>query len=182
MYKKLIVVFSLFFLVFSSASIAHHVSDHKVDAIVLSKGHARIIISVSGSSIEAELYTPMVNVLGFVGKPSNDVEQAEFDAASTWFSQASNVFTFAEAAQCVAIVAEVNTSNIDGQAKADNAKLAEFDVYYVWECKNSAALNQIEVNLFEQYPAHKEIFSKRQGVGEIKRDKLVATKNSIGLK
>ncbi|NOX26903.1 MAG: DUF2796 domain-containing protein [Gammaproteobacteria bacterium] len=181
MFKPLVSILAFTSLVLSNVSVAHHVSDHKVDDILLTKGHARVIVSVSGSSVEVELYIPTVNMVSFEGEPSDSAQQAEFDSASTWLAEANNALTFSAEAECVAVVSEVNISNIDGKAKADNAALAEFDAYYIFECAKPEELGQVTVNLFEHYPTHKEIFSKRQGIGKTKRGKLSPAENKIGL-
>ncbi len=181
MQKQLVSIFSLFFLCMASAAMADHVSDDKVDDILLTKGHARMIVFVSGSSIEIEFYTPTINILTFEGMPGNELQQAEFDEAVTWLTEADNVLTVADVAKCTAVVAEVNSSIIDSKTKTDKAKLVEFDAYYVLECQEPSELDQITINLFEKYPAVKEIFTKRQGVGKIKRGKLSSTNTGISL-
>jgi len=181
MQKQLVSIFLLFSLCITSAAMADHVSDDEVDDILLTKGHARMIVSVSGSSVEIELYTPTINVLAFEGMPGNESQQAEFDETVAWLTEADNVFTVADAAKCTVIVAEVNFSIIDGKAQADKAKLVEFDAYYVLECQEPSELDQITINLFEKYSAVKEIFTKRQSTGKIKRGKLSSTNTSISL-
>jgi hypothetical protein len=180
MVKKWVLVFAC--AAFSSVSMAHHVSEHKYDDILLTKGHARLNILVSGPSVEIELYTPTVNMVSFEGGPGSEKQQAEFDAATTWLADINNLFKFDDAAECVAVVAEINTVNIGESDKADNAKLAEFDAYYVLECTKPEERNKVTVNLFDGYVTHKEIFTKRQGVGKTKYVKLTPEKNVMELK
>ncbi|MBL4852327.1 MAG: DUF2796 domain-containing protein [Gammaproteobacteria bacterium] len=181
MQKQLTSIFSLFFLCISSVAMADHVSDDKVDDILLTKGHARMIVFVSGSSIEIEFYTPTINMLNFEGMPSNEFQQAEFDEAVAWLAEVDNVLTLADVAKCTAVVAEVNSSIVDSKAKVDNTKHVEFDAYYVLQCQELSELDDITVNLFAKYPAVKEIFTKKQGIGKMKRGKLSSTNSSISL-
>lgn len=179
--KRFVVIASLITLCFSSQLLAHHVAGHKVDDMPLTKGHARLVMSLSGSNLEIELYTPTINILDFDGKPGSDQEQSALDDALAWLNSANEVFTLPKAAACVAIVSEINSSIIDGKGKSANAKLPEFDGYYVMECEKPSELDQIKVNLFGKYPAIKEIFSKVQGAGKTKRDKLTPANDNLML-
>ncbi len=180
MIKKLVLTFAC--AAFSSLSMAHHVSGHEYDDILLTKGHARLNILVSGSSVEIELYTPMVNIVSFEGGPSSEEQHTEIETVKSWLAEFNNVFKLDAVAECVAVVAEINTANIDESNKVDNAKLAEFDAYYVLECANFEERNELVVKLFSDYPIHKEIFTKRQGVGKTKYSKLTPKDNSMELK
>ncbi len=181
MQKQLVSIFALFSLCVANVTMADHVSDDKVDDILLTKGHARMVVSVSGNNIEIELYTPSTNVLNFSGVPSNESQQAELDEAVAWLTEVDNVLTLVDAAKCTAVVAEVNSSIIKDKTKTNNVESFEFDAYYVLQCEEPSELDQITINLFEKYPAVKEIFTKRQGVGKIKRGKLSSTNTGISL-
>ena len=170
--KQYVVILSLITLCFSSQLLAHHVAGHKIDDMPLTKGHARIVVALSGSSLEIELYTPTINVLGFAGKPDNKEKKKTLDDALAWLNNANHVFSLPEAAGCTAVVGEINSPIIDGKGKSDNTKLPEFDGYYVLECETPSKLNQIKVNLFSKYPTIKEVFSKIQDSGKTKRVKL----------
>ncbi len=157
----------------TSIAYAHHVSDHVVDDVELTKGHARLVVSRSGPSIEIELYTPTINILSFDAEPENDEQRTELDRAIAWLGDANKVFTLSNDAVCAPVVAELNSSIIDGSGISDNSKFHEFDGYYIFECKNAEKLDQITVELFDAYPSHKEVFTKVQGQGETKRGKLL---------
>ncbi len=165
----------------TSVAYAHHVSDHVVDDIELTKGHARLIVSRSGPSIEIELYTPTINVLSFDAEPENEAQRVELDQALAWLGDANKVFSLSDDASCAPVVTELNSSIIDGSGIPDNSKFHEFDGYYIFECKNAEKLDQIKVELFDAYPAHKEVFTKVQGQGKTKRGKLLPASTVLKL-
>lgn len=167
---------------FLSIAQAHHVSDHVVDDVLLTKGHARVVASQSGASIELELYTPVVNILSFDNEPSNQEQQNELDAALNWLGDANNLFTFPQEAECIAVVAEVNSSLDSGAGIPENSKHHEFDGYYILECAVPEKLEYLSVTLFKQYPAFKEIFTKVQGEKKVKRAKLTSEDTKLMFK
>jgi uncharacterized protein YfcZ (UPF0381/DUF406 family) len=152
---------TLFFLALCLAVVGAPAFGHKAHT----HGVARLNLAIDGDSVEIGFATPLINLISFERAPKNDKEREEARRTAALLQDADNLFVFPSDAECSlknlrleseAIASELNPAHGKDahETKSDHNDL---DAEFVFICQNPAALNQIEVRLFQAFPKMKRI-------------------------
>ncbi|MDH5425658.1 MAG: DUF2796 domain-containing protein [Gammaproteobacteria bacterium] len=153
-------------------------------------GSARLMIASEKNSLQMELLSPAINLLGFEHRPRNKKQRDAVDEAIKTLKSADEIFSIPLAAQCTLVHADIKTSltedehdehekHLHHEHNKHEGKAAEqhagFSSEYDYQCANLPALKQIRLKLFERFPAtHKldvqMITDKGQKAFELDRD------------
>ncbi|MCL2076096.1 MAG: DUF2796 domain-containing protein [Betaproteobacteria bacterium] len=159
--KKLFLALAFFLI--AAPVIAHKAHTH---------GAARLNLSVEGDTVEIGFETPLANLISFERAPGNDKESEEARNMAAVLRNPATIFIFPRNAQCslktMLLKADVLARELDStpyehehgheQENHDNADgHADLDAEFVFTCQNPAALNQVEVRLFQAFSALKRI-------------------------
>lgn len=129
-------------------------------------GAARLMLAIEGNELEMEFISPAMNLVGFEHKPGNPQQHKAVRLAIETLKAADKLFVLPAAAACSLHEAEVETGlaksehhSGHGHAEAihEEESHAEFHAHYHFRCRNIAALDQIDVQLFAHFPATHEL-------------------------
>jgi hypothetical protein len=143
-----------------------HDHDHGSDSLGAHQhGVAQLNLVIEGSRVEIELDSPADNLVGFEYIPTREEDLAKVRAAYEQLQDASSLFRFPDAAQCSQEDATLNSPLFTALDKTghshdhqhgeahDASAHNDIEAQYRFECGNPAALDRIEVVLFERFPA-----------------------------
>jgi hypothetical protein len=122
-------------------------------------GAAKLQIAVEGERLEVILVSPLENLMGFEHAPRNDKERKAVKSMSDAFSKPDALLKPTAAAKCSAEPAKI-TSPVTGHGSeklSENDAHAELEAVIVYQCANPAALNGMEVRLFQAFPQLKQV-------------------------
>lgn len=126
-------------------------------------GTARLDIAFVGGELALDLYSPAMNIVGFEHEPGNEAQREQLGDALGMLRDAGRVFSVTDAAGCRSVLSEASRVAEDGHEEhgehdghADTAH-SELQARYRYECSAPAALERIEVRLFELFPAIERI-------------------------
>lgn len=122
-------------------------------------GAAKLQIAVEGERLEVVLVSPLENLVGFEHAPRSAKERKAVKAMNDAFSKPDALLRPTAAAKCVAQPADI-TSPVTGHGSekpAANDSHAELEAVMVYQCANPAALNGMEVRLFQAFPQLKRV-------------------------
>ena len=131
-------------------------------------GVAKLNIAQEGNTLQIELSSPAMNLVGFEHAPRNKQQMAAVKKAVASLQKAEQLFVLSPAAGCRISEYDVDTALLEEEAHghkeehgkeehADEDAHADFDANYVFQCKQPAALSSIEVRLFKLFPGTEEI-------------------------
>jgi len=135
-------------------------------------GAAELEIAIEGNTVEIELETPLINLISFERAPQNDKEREDVRAMASILRNPQTLFIFPKAAECslekTSLESDVLADELGHSSDHDADKHdadehsghADLDAEYVFTCRNPAALNAIEVQLFKAFPAMQRIEAK----------------------
>jgi hypothetical protein len=134
-------------------------------------GHLNVVLD--GASLAIELHNPAANIVGFEHAPHNDTERAQRKQALARLREGEALFVLPKAAGCRLASVEVTEEGGDhhkGKAEHAHEHQAEkaqghsdIDGQYLFHCEHPAALDGVDVRLFEPFPALQKL--KVQFVG-----------------
>jgi ABC-type Zn2+ transport system substrate-binding protein/surface adhesin len=177
-----------------------HNHDHGHDSLSAHQhGVAQLNVVVDGASVEIELNSPADNLVGFEYLPTSAEDQAKVRAVREQLQDGGNLFRFPQAAQCSARQADLSSPLFDAleekKEKAhehghahqhdkhdhghDKSAHNDIEAQYRFECGNPAALNQIEVLLFTQFPATERLILQAVGNAGQQGGELTPAQNLI---
>jgi hypothetical protein len=148
-------------------------------------GVGRLNVAVEGNTLEIELDSPAMNLIGFEHEPHSKAEHAQRDNAIARLGRGEKLFVLPAAAACRLVSAEVTEEGEGHEHEAEaghhheegEAGIHHSDIngHYRFHCDNPAQLNAIDVRLFEQFPATHElevqfIGPRGQGAAELTAD------------
>jgi len=144
-------------------------------------GVGSLNLVVDGSVVEIELESPAANIVGFEYAPKDDAERATLDRAVATLRDGERLFGFPATAGCRLTRSSVNSTLLgdaptaadhEGHADHDDSPAtrtdhesgdhaagdehethADLDADYRFECRDTARIDQVEVRLFEAFPA-----------------------------
>ncbi|MET1078972.1 MAG: DUF2796 domain-containing protein [Pseudomonas sp.] len=139
-------------------------------------GVARLNAVLDGTTLELELESPAINLVGFEHVAHSDADKAKVSAARALLAQPLTLFALAEAATCTVTRQDLE-SPLFGDSAHDEAQTAEHKeheqhednekheghhsevhAHYQFTCKEPAALEQLDLtNLFTRFPATQKI-------------------------
>ena len=129
-------------------------------------GVAKLNIAQEGNTLQIELSSPAMNLVGFEHAPRNKQQQAAVQQAVAGLQKGERLFQLSPAAGCHLTEYDVDSSLMEEEhghdehgkeEHEDEHEHADFDASYVFQCKNPAALRSIEVKLFKLFPGTEEL-------------------------
>lgn len=117
-------------------------------------GLARLDLAVEGGLVLIGLESPAANIVGFEYAPANLEERAILEGAIASLKDGARLFRLPQGAMCHLVEAVVETP-LTGQAegKAGAEAHIDIDAEYRFECAEPDRLFQIELGLFDVFPA-----------------------------
>lgn len=127
-------------------------------------GEAEMLIAVEGLTLEMELHSPAMNIVGFEHQPKNEQQTDVVEKAIETLKQPGMIFTLPAAAQCNPEMIDVVTSlskhkheheqehEHEHEHEHDAETHSDFTAHYHFQCADLKKLDKIEFNLFEQFP------------------------------
>jgi len=123
-------------------------------------GAATLLLAIENKSLQVELNSPAMNIVGFEHKPKNQKQKAAVKQAIKLLQTADNVFNFTGEANCKLRDVRVE-SGLNNEGHRDSldhgSEHNEFQASYVFNCSDPSALKQIDVNLFKHFPSLENI-------------------------
>ncbi|NIY73074.1 DUF2796 domain-containing protein [Marivivens donghaensis] len=144
-------------------------------------GVSKLEMAVEGSTVEMNLESPGMDIVGFEYEPSTDADLAAVENAIAQLMRADELFAFNDAAGCAPVeaMAELHIHDGDehdhGEDHADHeeehhdehgdeeheheegARHTEFEAHYVFECEDTSALTTVEFPFFNHFENAHEI-------------------------
>jgi len=147
---------------------------------------------VDGAVVEIELEGPAANIVGFEHAPRDDAERATLDRAVATLKDGERLFGFPAAAGCRLTRSSVNSTLLgdvpaadadhagredhddlpaaqnDHEAGDEHETHTDLDADYRFACRDTARIDQVEVRLFDSFPATQRLrvqFATAKGQG-----------------
>jgi Protein of unknown function (DUF2796) len=118
-------------------------------------GIAVLQIAVDGSTVSLSLESPLENLLGFEHAPRNDAEQVAVRALRERLNKPETLFVPTPAARCAATSVKLASPVFEAQPM--NSVHADLDAEFTFTCERPEALRDLEVRLFDGFPATRHI-------------------------
>lgn len=126
-------------------------------------GAARLDIAVEGGTVQLDLDSPAVNLVGFEHEPGNAKERSTLDKAVADLKQGGKLMSFTPAAQCSQKRVMVKSGLLEREGEADHGHEHEgeaggdehADIAVFWEisCARVDALKEIDLKgFFGRFP------------------------------
>lgn len=165
-------------------AIAHaadeHDHDHEHGSLGAHEhGVARLDVAQEGTTLELDLNTPAMNIVGFEHAATTEADKAKLAAAREALLKPHGLFNVPEAAQC-SVISQKLTSPLfgdkdeDDDGDADEHEHSEIHAHYQFTCNVPAVLTKLDLSqLFTTFPATQKIqvqliTSKRQLGAEVR--------------
>ncbi|MCY1394090.1 hypothetical protein D3C76_207990 [compost metagenome] len=121
-------------------------------------GAARLNVALDNQTLELELQSPAMNLVGFEHAASNDADKAKVAAARTYLEQPVRLFSLPEAAGCSVTSTELESPLFRAKPATDNHEHSEIHAHYRFNCTSAPALKQLDLaQLFKTFPATRKI-------------------------
>ncbi len=172
-----------------SVALAHEPTAHV-------HGRATLEVAVEGGSVQISLDSPLDSLLGFEHAPRNEKERQSVREMSRKLHQSDRVFVFTPQSQCRLDSVLLESSVIepgllaadsDSNARKDHDKRpvnsvdthSELSVTWHFQCAVPESLQEIKVQLFQQFPALKRIDAAVVGPKGQSRARLSPKSNQL---
>lgn len=160
--------------IFSGSALAHgndgHAHEHseakgRYDNAAHVHGTGDLEVVQDGIGVFVSLSTPLYNVLGFEHRPKTDSERVKARRVTSLLG-ANGLFLFSDDAQCKRTAHKIYSEVLnphshgpqdDHQHHDQEGEHSDLRVAYEFECEKPAALKEIEVRVFRQFPSFEKI-------------------------
>ncbi|MHC8317550.1 DUF2796 domain-containing protein [Pseudomonas sp. LB3P31] len=163
--------FALLPLTTAHAAEAHdHEHDHEHGSLEAHEhGVGRLNAALDGQTLELELESPAMNLVGFEHLATTDADKAKVAAARAQLEQPLALFSLPKAAGCVVATQELESPLFGDKPDADDdhAEAAkgehhhdhsEIHAHYHFTCSTPGALKTLDLaNIFNTFPATQKI-------------------------
>lgn len=133
----------------SSVAFAHELSAHV-------HGVATLEISVDTNIMTLDLSSPLDNLLGFEHPPRNANQQAAIKGMVDNLNKADRIFIPTADAQCTLQSVRLDSPVLDRKEKSRSESgeraHADLDGEFIFACRQTNKLHDLEVKLFDTYP------------------------------
>ncbi|PKM28975.1 MAG: DUF2796 domain-containing protein [Gammaproteobacteria bacterium HGW-Gammaproteobacteria-11] len=185
----------------ASAHDHHDGHDHSASLGAHEHGVGSLNLVIDGHAVAIELDSPADNLLGFEYMPTSDADLSKTREIMTRLEQADSLFAFPTAAGCQLDKVELESAQFDAAKQANNAHdahhhashehehehnehkqadaHADISAQFHFLCSQPAALNQIEVILFEAFPGTETLLLQAITPAGQQGGELSATQNII---
>lgn len=140
-------------------------------------GVAELRVAIEGAVVEIEFSSPLDNLVGFEHAPRTAQQRAALASATTALNDFERVFALPAAAGCVLITTALEHPFAAGHdRRAEHPQHdehhgghddqhtdghAELRVTYSLRCATPAALDRLQIRLFEHFPRTRQIRAER---------------------
>jgi len=129
-------------------------------------GLAELMIAIEGQTVDIQLQSPAMNLVGFEHKAHSESEIDAVQRAESLLNSPNLLFSF-KGGQCslietsvdVSSVLESEHSELDGhhhEHETDEEHHNEVSAHYQYHCNNTDELAAVSVNMFKDFPAIKQ--------------------------
>ena len=162
-------------------------SDHDHDSLDKHEhGAASLNVALEGNTLEIELESPAMNIIGFEHMANSAQDQATAASARTALEKPLNLFSLPAAAQCVVTEAEVesplfgNDEHDHAPADARGQSHSDIDAEYELTCSKPEALDSLSLApFFKAFPGTTKIAVQLIGPNGQQGAELTAASPSI---
>lgn len=146
-------------------------------------GVAELRVAIEGEMLEIEFASPLDNLVGFEHAPGTDRQRSALANAERTLNNFERLFALPAAAGCTVseTALEPPFGGNGAQAPADPAGHAELSVTYTVRCTAPAALDRLEVRIFDAFPATRRIRAERVSPRGQSAATLTAQQRSLAL-
>jgi hypothetical protein len=126
-------------------------------------GVARLDMALDGRTLELELDTPAMNIVGFEHAATTDADKMKLALARETLLKPHGLFSIPEAAGCTVVKAKLESplfgdKDDDGDADEHEHEHSEIHGHYQFTCSVPAVLNKLDLTqLFTSFPATQTI-------------------------
>ncbi|AOE83310.1 DUF2796 domain-containing protein [Pseudomonas sp. TCU-HL1] len=127
-------------------------------------GVAQLNVALDGKSLELELESPAMNLVGFEHAARSDADKAKIAAARAGLEKPMALFALPAEAGCKVTDQEIESplfgeqSRADEHAKGHDNEHSEVHAHYQLECASPEALKVLDLGpLFKHFPATRKI-------------------------
>lgn len=152
-------------------AVAHAHDEHDHDHGTLGAhehGVAKLNVVLDGNTLELELDSPAMNVVGFEHAAASDADKAKVAAARQQLEQPLKLFGLAQAASCAVDSQELESPLFGDAAHADDDddgdehehghQHADVHAHYQFTCATPAKLTQLDLGpLFKTFPQTQKV-------------------------
>lgn len=161
-------LFALPFALLPLVAAAHDDHDHEHGSLGKHEhGVASLNVALDGQTLEIQLESPAMNLVGFEHEANSDADKAKVAAARKQLEQPQVLFALPAEAKCSLKEAELE-SPLFGNAKHEEHEHehdedhdhghSDIDASYDFTCANPAALKTLELsNFFSTFPATEKL-------------------------
>ncbi len=170
--RRLLLALPLALLPFAMAQAAtEHDHDHEHSSLGAHEhGVGRLDVVLEGTTLEFELDSPAMNIVGFEHQASSAEDKAKLVAAKDALLKPHALFSVPEAAQCT-VTSQTLESPLfgdkpdadhdhEGAASADHDEHEHSEIHgrYAFKCEVPAVLKKLDLsNIFKQFPATEKL-------------------------
>ncbi|PVZ11496.1 MULTISPECIES: DUF2796 domain-containing protein [unclassified Pseudomonas] len=134
-------------------------------------GTAQLNVALDGQTLEIELDSPAMNIVGFEHAATTAEQKAQAAAAQQRLDKPETLFALPAAAKCIAAQSEVNSPVFADAAPSkahEGHEHADVDGHYQFQCDNPSALASIDfAPFFKAFPGtHKIAVQAITGSGQ----------------
>lgn len=140
-----------------------HDHDHAEHASLGAHEHgvAQLNVALDGNTLEIELESPAMNLVGFEHAPSSDADKTAISQARNELNKPLNLFSL-NTGDCSVTSTELESPLFDDDhahaAGEHEHEHSEIHAHYSFNCKQPQALQQLDLTrLFKQFPATHKI-------------------------
>lgn len=150
-------------------------------------GIGQLNLALEGRELHLELDSPAANLVGFEHAPSSAADHAAIDKAVASLKEGDSLFRFNSEAGCRMHDVKIASALLEEEQGHGHGESEEHDhehkhhaaethadiaVTYHFECATPSALRQLEVTVFEHFPATEHlkvqfVVADRQGAAEL---------------
>lgn len=124
-------------------------------------GTAQLNVALDGETLEIELDSPAMNIVGFEHAPSTPEQKTQAAAAQQRLDEPETLFALPAAAQCTTAQSDVGSPVFGNAAESkghEGHEHADVDAHYQFQCDNPSALASIDfAPFFKAFPGTHKI-------------------------
>ncbi|MFZ6047604.1 DUF2796 domain-containing protein [Pseudomonas sp. CR3202] len=165
--RRLLLALPLALLPLAAAEAGEHAHDHEHEEHGSLGAHehgvARLNAALDGKTLELELESPAMNLVGFEHAATSDADRAMVAAARARLEQPLALFALPATAGCTLASQEIESplfgsEQHDQRAKDHDPEHSEVHAHYQLECTSPEALKALDLTqLFKTFPATERI-------------------------
>lgn len=168
-----------------TAAVAHDAHDHEHGTLGAHEhGVASLNVALDGNTLELELDSPAMNLVGFEHAASSDADKTTVARVREQLADPRTLFTLNDAAGC-SVTQQTLESPLFGQAPAAHEHEHEHEhsdihAHYALTCTTPGALTQLDLApLFQHFPATRTLHVQLIGPNGQKGQEATATQAKV---